>query len=102
MSLVDLAVRVYWMILGPGALVLTGILIAGAESAGPSALDALYGVLLLALLLDKYADFAWLLGRDADGRPLTARGVYRWLGLASAASVAWLAIAHGIGWLQAG
>lgn len=86
-----LAVRIYWMIIGPGILALVFVAIVSGPRWSLSRADGWYWLLVGVLLAARTADARWLQGRTADGGVVTPLHLRRyWLTLVGASIAAWI------------
>jgi hypothetical protein len=99
MPLGGLLLRVFWMILGPGGLLLTAITIAQSRTPQPGVKDLVFGLLLLGMLAARVLNHAWIGGWDSDGRPETRAAILRWVPLAAVVGLALWGLAHGVAWM---
>jgi len=96
------ALRVYWMLLGNFALVLMAGHIAVNEGGRLTAADAVYGGLLVALILARVLDVTRFEGQTTDGGRATVADLRRFAVLALLGYGALLGAAHAVGaWLLA-
>lgn len=64
-------VRLYWMLVGPVALLFLLFGIVDKRAAFPSWLDAAYWAVVASLVGARYADIRYLKGGSGDGEPAT-------------------------------
>ena len=96
LPLAGLFLRVYWMVLGPVALLLSAITIARSGRPQIDGRDLYFAAFLAGLLAARAIEFAWLGGWDCDGKPASTAVLVRWLPVAAASGLALLGLAHGI------
>jgi len=100
-SVLGLALRLFWMIIGNVVLAFSGlyILLPGRESLF-SVADISYGAVIPLLIATRYADIAKFRGATAYGEPATMAHWRRYaLGVLVISVVAWLLL-HGIAYLR--
>ncbi|MCC7011128.1 MAG: hypothetical protein IT454_01085 [Planctomycetes bacterium] len=89
-SLAGCLSRLFWMAGGNVGLLLLAILIAQQPTWSLSVRDALFWAIALAVLLVRYVEVTRLGGLDVDGKPVTHRGLSRYLaGHLAASSALW-------------
>ncbi|MCE5229246.1 hypothetical protein LLG95_06575 [bacterium] len=89
--------RLYWMVGGVIILIFLGYSIVAQGS--PSIYDAMYWIVVLSLVLVRFADIQFMHGQTAEGKPATMSDWRRYvLGLASGALGVWLVL-HGINFM---
>jgi len=82
--------RLFWMMFGNVALLLAGMQVAASERIGGA--DAIYGAVVLALILARYADVTWFRGMTNQAEPATKTHLRKYvLALVAVALLGWVA-----------
>jgi hypothetical protein len=71
LSGVGVLVRLYWMVLGNGLLMLLLFLILDRRPALPSPYDAAYLLIVASLIIVRHMDIRFLNGQTGEGKPAT-------------------------------
>lgn len=77
-SATGLILRLWWMMLGNGALAFVLVEMASGRMALPSLLDAAFAALVASLAFARFADVRWFAGRTADGARATSQHFKRY------------------------
>jgi hypothetical protein len=86
--------RIFWVVVGNGALVIVALMIAEGAWWPPTWRDAAYWAVVAALAVVRLVDIRWLDGRTAEGGPATAADLRRYVvGLLAVAAGLWV-LAH--------
>ena len=83
--------RIYWMMVAPGALLITVAAIFDGKQAGKLTLHIVYWAVVASLLLVRYVDIFKFQGETTDGAPATASHFRKYaITLALLAPALWL------------